>query len=274
MSSPPHRVPVTCLDLPELAPYRTLRRYEEHRARGVFVAEGDKVVHRLLASDLEVISLLVSTAREAEFAAALGTHAPHATLFVTTPEMLHEVVGFHLHQGVLALARVPASRDVEPLAAALPRPQLWVALDGLNNAENVGVLIRNAAALGAQALLAGETSSSPWLRRTVRNSMGAIFKLPVVESASLAADLARLRARGVRCLAAHPHTDQRRLAETDLTGDVCLVFGNEGHGVSPAVLGACDAHIAIPMAGGVDSLNVASTSAAFLYEAARQRGLG
>jgi len=272
MPNRPNRVPVTSLDLPELAPYRTLRRNEEHRAQGVFVAEGDKVVHGLLRSGLEVVSLLVSEGREAEFAPPIREKFPKATLFVASREVIDEIVGFHLYQGVLALARVPEEPTLPSLLASLPHPQLWIALDGLNNAENVGVLVRNAAALGAQAIIAGETCSSPWMRRSVRNSMGAVFKLPVIESPDLAAALAALRANGVRCLAAHPHTSRRRLSEASLAGDICLVFGSEGHGVSPTVLDACDEHVAIPMATGVDSLNVASTSAAFLYEAARQRG--
>ena len=84
--------------------------------------------------------------------------------------------------------------------------------------------------------------------------------------------LRELRARGVRCLAAHPHTEKKFLAAADFSGDVCIVLGSEGTGISQSVLAACDEAVAIPMANGVDSLNVASAAAVFLYEAARQRG--
>jgi tRNA G18 (ribose-2'-O)-methylase SpoU len=109
--------------------------------------------------------------------------------------------------------------------------------------------------------------------------MGAIFQLPVVELAlesspeKLAEALGKLRSRGVRCIAAHPHTEKKILSQASLTGDCCIVFGSEGSGLSPEVFAACDEAVAVPMANGVDSLNVGAAAAVFLYEAARQRNL-
>ena len=80
-----------------------------------------------------------------------------------------------------------------------------------------------------------------------------------------------LRADGIQCIAAHPHAQGGTLLDADLTADTCVVFGSEGYGLSPAVVAACSQAIAIPMAPGVDSLNVGSAAAVFLYEAARQR---
>jgi tRNA G18 (ribose-2'-O)-methylase SpoU len=162
-------------------------------------------------------------------------------------------------------------------------------VDALTNAENLGALVRNCVAFGVQALLVGETSSSPFLRRAVRNSMGTIFQLPVIELAklglrhrfktkphatksTLAECLKELRARGVRCIAAHPHTDKKRLSQADFSGDCCLVFGSEGYGISAPALEACDEAVAIPMPPTVDSLNVGAAAAVFLYEVNRQRG--
>jgi tRNA G18 (ribose-2'-O)-methylase SpoU len=102
--------------------------------------------------------------------------------------------------------------------------------------------------------------------------MGTIFRLPVVEVSSLVESLHEVRRQGVHTIAAHPHAAGTHLSQAPLGGDCCLVFGSEGHGVSPAVLETCDDAVAIPMQNGVDSLNVSSASAAFLYEAARQRG--
>jgi tRNA G18 (ribose-2'-O)-methylase SpoU len=166
---------------------------------------------------------------------------------------------------------------------------LLVALDELSNAENLGAIARNAIAFGVQALIVGETCSSPFLRRAVRNSMGTIFQLPVVEvgtarcavrssqrddpaQKTLAQTLCDLRARGVRCIAAHPHADGKTLSQADFSGDCCIVFGSEGHGISKTVLENCNEAVAIPMANEVDSLNVGAAAAVFLYEANRQRG--
>ncbi len=120
--------------------------------------------------------------------------------------------------------------------------------------------------------------------------MGTIFQLPVVEvgtaryavrssqrddptQTTLAQTLRDLRSRGIRCIAAHPRAGSKTLSQADFSGDCCLVFGSEGHGISKTVLEACDECVAIPMANGVDSLNVGAAAAVFLYEANRQREL-
>jgi TrmH family RNA methyltransferase len=135
----------------------------------------------------------------------------------------------------------------------------------------VGALVRNCAAFKVQALLIGETSSSPFLRRAVRSSMGTVFQLPIVECAGLVATLQALRARGFRCIAAHPHVSGKTLAQCNLVNNCCLAFGSEGYGLAPATLAACDEAVAIPMSGEIDSLNVSSAAAVFLYETDCQR---
>ena len=103
--------------------------------------------------------------------------------------------------------------------------------------------------------------------------MGTVFALPVAQTEDLAATLTRLSQQfQVQTVAAHPGPSSRPLDGSPISQRCCLVFGSEGHGISPAVLGACSLHVAIPMARGVDSLNVASATAVFLYEAARRRG--
>ncbi|HEY6169462.1 MAG TPA: RNA methyltransferase [Verrucomicrobiae bacterium] len=265
-----HRI--TTLDAPGLAPYRTLRQTAEHRRSGIFVAEGDKVVRRMFAAGLPVVSLLMSEDWEAEFVPLATARPEPIDVYLAPKKVLEQLTGFPLFQGLLGVGRIPAAPSLDELLATAASPRLLVALDGLANSENVGGLVRTAAAFGADGIIVGETCASPWLRRSVRNSMGAIFRLPALESPNLVRSLKELRARGVHCLAAHPHTDQHRLSQTDLTRDCCLVFGSEGHGISEAVLAACEEHVVIPMPADVDSLNVASASAAFLYEAARQRG--
>jgi TrmH family RNA methyltransferase len=147
-----------------------------------------------------------------------------------------------------------------------------VAADELANSENVGALVRNCAAFAVHAILVGETCASPWLRRSVRSSMGTIFTLPVIESASLVLTLRGLRNSGVHIVAAHPHVDERKLTQARFTGDCCIVMGNEGKGIRPEVLEVCDEAVAIRMPPNVDSLNVTSATSVFLYEASRQRG--
>lgn len=261
--------PVETLDLPELEPFRTMKRPEEHHRRGVFVAEGGLVVERLLArTGLAVESLLLTPHWRERLADALASRGP-LDVFLAEPRLLDEIVGFRAHQGVMALARVPPDRTLEEVLAA-PGVPLLVALDGLTNAENVGVVVRNAAAFGATALLRDSRSAHPFLRRAVRNSMGTVFDLPIVTVDSLAEGVAALEARGIATIAADASAPTR-FSTLDLRGPSCIVLGSEGHGLSSEVRAACRVVAGIPMARAVDSLNVGSASAAMLAEAARQR---
>lgn len=269
-----HTHPLTNLDGPELAPYRTMRRQADHERDGIFVAEGPKVVERLLASHYGVVSLLVSE----EWVEPLRPwleRRPEAGIpvYLASRAVLNEITGFHLFQGALAIGRIPERQSLDDLLRDTSSPRLFVATERLTSAENMGMLVRNCAGFGVHGLIVGETCVTPFLRRAVRNSMGTLFKVPVVESANLVASLHELRARGVSCLAAHPHSDQIVLPACDLRRSVCIVLGSEGYGITAEVLAACDQAVAIPMASGVDSLNVGNAGAVFLYEAWRQRAL-
>ncbi len=263
---------IDSLDLPELQPYRTMRQQLEHRRQQIFVAEGEKVVRRLLESRFTVVSLLLPGKWLEILEPFLEVRPEEIQVYLAEKEVLEKLTGFSMYQGLLAIGRIPILATLEGVLESSARPWLFAAVDGLANAENLGALVRNSAALGVQALLVGETSSSPLLRRAVRSSMGAIFQLPVVEVPNLAQTLQRLLQLKIRCIAAHPHTNSRILSQADFTQDCCIVFGSEGVGISLSVLAACDEAVAIPMSSGVDSLNVASASAVFLYEASRQRG--
>jgi len=286
---------ISSLDSPELAPYRTMRRPADHEKLGIFVAEGVRVTQRLLESRFTVVSILLPEKWLEDFRPLLEARTESITVYLAEKQLLESLVGFSMFQGVLAVGKIPPPAPLAEILANSPRPQLLVAVDELANAENLGALVRNCVAFGAHALIVGETSSSPFLRRAVRNSMGTIFQLPVVElkqkrgphesrnelrsrgippagkTPTLAETLRELRARGVRCIAAHPHTDKKILSQADFSGDCCIVFGSEGDGISEAVLESCDEAVAIPMPPAVDSLNVGAAAAVFLYEANRQR---
>ena len=251
-----------------------MRRQHEHREQGIFVAEGEKVVRRLLESQFTVISVLLPEKWLQELQALLQARPENVQVFVAEKALLETLTGFSMYQGLLAVGKVPAQAPpggAPPLAArgpicwrrwkAFPALKIWAHWSGIAPRFNV------------QALLVGETCSSPFLRRAVRSSMGTVFQLPVVETRSLrrhAGGVARprhpLHRRPSAC--GGPHLSQ----QTCFTGDCCIIFGSEGYGISPAVLDVCDEAVAIPMPPTVDSLNVGSAAAVFLYEANRQRG--
>ena len=263
---------IDSFDLPDLQPYRTMRRPLEHAQQGIFVAEGEKVVRRLLQSHFFVVSALLSEKWLREFELLLQARPEDIRVYIAEKALLEQLIGFSMFQGALALGRIPEPASLDTILAQSQTPRLFVALDGLGNAENLGGLVRNCVAFNTQALIVGETSSSPFLRRAVRSSMGTIFKLPIARVSNLAHALRELGRLGIRCVAAHPRADHRNPPAADFANDCCLVLGSEGYGISAEVLAACDQAVAIPMAQGVDSLNVVNAAAVFLYEAARQRG--
>jgi TrmH family RNA methyltransferase len=147
-----------------------------------------------------------------------------------------------------------------------------VALNAINDPENVGLIVRNAAAFGAQALIVDNATYDPYYRRSVRVSMGTIFKLPVYYEDDLASSLMWIKKNcNTRIIAAIPVRGTKDVAKTDFSGNICLVFGNEDKGVSRSVSRICNTKVRIPISRAVDSLNVASASAVFLYAASRYK---
>ena len=269
-----HIEKILSLDTPELAIYRTLRRPEEHERAGVLVASNIKVVQRLLVSRFPVVSALLTPEWFERLEPKLRARQEDIHVYVGEKALLETITGYQLHQGALAVGRIPPQPGFETLLENSPRPRLLAAVEGIASAENFGTIIRNCAAFGVHFVVVGETCCSPFQRRAVSGSMGTVFEQPVVQVDSLVEKLAALRARGVRCLAAHPQPGAKKLSAVDLRGDCCLVFGAEGPGLTAAVLAACDDIVEIPMPSHMNSLNVASATAVFLYEAGRQRGGG
>ena len=186
---------VASLDAPGLQPYRTLRRPMDHLKEGIFVAEGEKVVRRLLLSHIPVLSLLLTEdwLGALDAGGAFSSRSETIAAFVAKKELVETIVGYNLHQGIMAIGKVPEERSLDEIVRLAKNPHLFVAMDGLVSAENVGVVVRNCAAFGVDGVIVGETSSSPYLRRAVRNSMGTVFEMPVLHSPRLVDTLSSLR---------------------------------------------------------------------------------
>lgn len=268
-----HIQTVQSLDAPELALYRTLKRVEEHERTGVLVAANFKTVKRLLASRFTVISALLTPTWLEKLGPQLRARTEaELPIYVADQKLLETITGYVMHQGALAVAKIPPLPDLETLLKNSPRPWLLAAVEGIASAENLGAVVRSCAAFGVHFLIVGETCGSPFQRRAVAGSMGTIFEQPLVRVENLAATLTTLRARGVSCLAAHPRPGAAKLSHANLRGDCCLVFGAEGPGLTASVLAACNDAMEIPMPSHMNSLNVAVATGVFLYEATRQRG--
>ncbi len=263
---------ISDLSHPLMQPYLAFREDARHRRQGIFIAEGAKITERLLESEHEIVSLLLPEAWLEKLRPLIDSKPYDIHAFVGPKPELAKMVGLPMFQGVNSVGRIPANRTFEDLIATARQPRLFVATDELTGADNMGAIVRNAVAFGADALIVGDTCCSAWVRKAVRTSMGTAFDIKIQESKNLPETLARLREDGVRIIAAHAHADQKTISDCDLQQDICLVMGGEGHGFRESVLAACDDHAIIPMANGVDSLNVGSAASVFLYEVARQRG--
>ncbi len=230
------------------------------------------MVLRFLASDLEMVSILLTDEWLSICKADLERRPEPVRVYRAPPELVKSIVGYNYHQGIMAVGRVPPKIELSKACDIVKPPRLFVALDGIGNTENVGVIIRNCAACGVGAVLSGETSVDPYLRRSVRNSMGAVFRIPVVYCESLAETIGELREKyGFSIIAAHLQPHSVPIYQVDFTNDCCIIFGNEQYGVSHTVVSRCNVVTAIPMHAGVDSFNVACASAIILHEAFRQR---
>ena len=246
---------------PRLDDFRDLstadRRPDRPGGRGLVIAEGVVVVERLLASPYPVRGLL-GVRRRIE---ALG-ELP-APAYVASAEVMAEVVGFHLNRGVLAAA----DRAVQPSASALADGAKRLAvLEGVGDHENLGALFRNAAALGVDGVLLGPGCSDPLYRRSVRVSMGHVLRVPFAPLQEWPGGLDMLRAKGFRVVALTPREGSVGLADAGLRGErVAVLLGSEGPGLTEEALEAADVAVRIPMAPGVDSLNVATAAAVVFY---------
>ncbi|HVV20093.1 MAG TPA: RNA methyltransferase [Pseudonocardiaceae bacterium] len=257
-------------DDPRLADFRDLttadRRPDRPGGRGLVIAEGVVVVQRMLRSPYPVRSLLGVRRRIDALAADLAAYSnPDLPCYVTSAEVMADVVGFHLNRGVLAVA----DRAPEPDPATVTGPaRLLCVLEGVGDHENLGSIFRNAAALGVDGVLLGPGCSDPLYRRAVRVSMGHVLGVPFTKLTDWPGALERLRADGFRVLALTPARDAVPLPEALRPGArTAVLLGAEGPGLTAAALAAADERVCIPMAGDVDSLNVATAAAIALYSA-------
>lgn len=254
---------ISTLDDPRVAPYRNLKDRELARDGDRFLAEGEQVVRRLLASTYPVESVFLSQKRAEEIAPIVPGSIP---VYVLDNELMHQVLGYKFHSGVMACGKRRESHSLETVAGKIGKHATFVILPETCNTENLGSMLRIAAGFGADAVLLGPQCCDPFYRQSIRVSMGTVFSLNVIRSSDLLADLSRLRERyGFQLIAAVVEESAETLRSFQRPDRVGLLFGNEAQGLSPQVVAACDHRVTIPMKLGTDSLNVAVAAGVFLH---------
>jgi tRNA G18 (ribose-2'-O)-methylase SpoU len=251
---------------PRLADYARLTDVELRRRsepeRGLFVAEGEKVVRRALDAGYRPRSFLLAPKWLESLADVVD--AADAPAYVAREDVLERVTGYHVHRGALAAMHRRPLPDVAELMSAADS---LVVLEDVNDHANIGAIFRAAAALGVGAAVLSPRCADPLYRRAVKVSMGAVFSLPYARMASWYDGLAELRAAGFQVLALTPDPQAVPLGSLDpaTIGRWALLFGAEGPGLTRRWLTAADLRVRIPMARGVDSLNVAAAAAVVCY---------
>lgn len=269
-SGRPHRiVEITDLSDPALDDYLRMTdvrlRSRVEVERGLFMAESYEVISRAIEAGMAPRSFLMSEKWLEKFA-PLYARFPDVPVYVGKEPLIEQLTGFRLHRGALAAMQ----RPVLPEVAEVLRPARTVAvIEDIVDHTNVGAMFRSAAALGVDAVLVTPQCADPLYRRSIRVSMGTVFQVPWTRlEAWPSGGVDLLHEADFDVLALALTDGAVPLDRIDLGPDrkVAVVLGAEGHGLKPETLSAVDDHVVIPMAGGVDSLNVAAASAVVFWQ--------
>ena len=260
-----------------LAPYARLTEHQLRNrldeSRGMLVCESRIAIEVALAEGVEPLSLLTDEGHLDAQRDLIARLAPDVPVYVLPRERLQRLIGFRLERGPLCAMRRPRTPPVEEV---LEGARSVAVLEGLVDVSNVGAVFRSAAALDVDAVLVAPTCADPYVRRAVRVSMGTVFQVPwarVEKDAWPRATMALLRERGFTCCAMALEEGALALDDPSLAAldRVALLFGSEGTGLTRPVIEACDRTVIIPMSHGVDSLNVAASSAVAFWELCHKR---
>lgn len=244
---------------PALAPYARLRDRDLARDDGLFIVEGRIALERLIAAGrFPLVSVLIAANRQDPLADVLERIDPLTPVLVAPQDVMDAIAGFHIHRGVLALARrLPSLQPSALLSGSAARTVLG--LIGLSNHDNVGGCFRNAAAFGAAAVLLDQTSCDPLYRKAIRVSSGATLSVPFAHGGTGGDMVDLLEASSFECWSLTP-SGGAPLQSLAPPPRVALLLGAEGPGLPPGLMDRTR-RVTIPITPGFDSLNVATAGA-------------
>lgn len=270
----PNIIEITDLSAPELDIYARLTqaqlRSRLEPEKGIFIAESPKVIARALDAGYTPLSLLMERRQIIGPAAEILTRCGDAPVYTADRGTLASLTGFELTRGVLCAFRRPLPRSVEEVCRNARRVAV---LEGIVDSTNVGAIFRSAAALNMDAVLITPSCCDPLCRRAVRVSMGTVFQVPWTRIGSEARvwphdGLSALHDAGFSCAAMALTDDSVSLDDPVLRkiDRLAIFMGTEGAGLGAKTIAGCDHAVRIPMAHGVDSLNVAAASAVAFWQ--------
>lgn len=261
-------IEITDFSAPELDVYARLTENQlvnrERPEEGLFIAESPIVIERALDAGCRPVSFLMETKHAFGKGAGLIERCGDTPVFTAGFDVLSKLTGFHLTRGMLCAMRRPKPAAAEELCRGAKRIAV---LENVMNPTNIGAIFRSAAALGMDAVLLTDAGSDPLYRRAVRVSMGTVFQVPwtYIDGDGW---VERLRDMGFKTAALALRNDTVKLNDEGLAAEekLAVVLGTEGDGLAPETAAECDYTVRIPMANGVDSLNVAAAAAIAFYQ--------
>ena len=255
---------ITSLQNPQVKLWRALNRSRAARVEaGLFLAEGEHMAQEAVKERKAQELLIDENARDKY--GSLAETAKGVSVYYLAYHVMAALCDAKTPQGIIAVCDYPKEESAIPANAAL-----LVALDGMQDPGNVGTVIRTMDAAGYACLLVDEKTADPYSPKALRASMGGVFRIPVRRYSDLAGKLHSLAADGCEIVAGDLHGEpfyHRRKTRDRL----CVVIGNEGQGISPAVFAECTLRLKLPMAGGAESLNAAVAGAIMMYDFIRER---
>ena len=270
-------IEITSFDDPALDVYarlteaQLLNRFEP--AKGMFIAESPKVIHRALDAGCKPVSLLMERKDIDGSAREVIARCGDIPVFTADRDVLAQLTGYHLTRGVLCAMLRPQLKAPEEIITSARR---IVVLENVQNPTNVGAIFRSAAALNMDAILLTPGCSDPLYRRSARVSMGTVFQIPWTFIGSSIHDwpepgMSTLRSLGFKTAAMALSDDSVSIDDPRLMAEekLAILLGSEGDGLSDGTIAHCDYTVKIPMTHGVDSLNVAAASAVAFWQLGR-----
>ena len=267
-------VEINSLSQPELDVFARLTeaqlRSKQNPGKGIFIAESLKVIGHALDAGCKAVAFLMERKHIDGSAKEIIDRCGDVPVYTADREVLADLTGYALTRGVLCAMRRPEMCSVEEVCAQARRVAV---LEGIVDPTNVGAIFRSAAALGFDAVLTTPTCCDPLHRRAVRVSMGTVFQIPWARIGEKPSDwpeagMERLRALGFKTAALALSDRSVSIEDPVLTAEdqLAVIFGTEGDGLAEATIASCDYTVKIPMAHGVDSLNVAAASAVTFWQ--------
>ena len=230
-------------------------------SRGIFIAESPKVINVAIEAGCQPLSLLCEVRHVVGDAASIIARFPDIPVYTGSRELLASLTGYTLTRGVLCAMRRPVPPAVEEVCRDARRV---VVIDGVVDTTNIGAIFRSAAALGIDAVVLTPTSCDPLNRRAIRVSMGTVFLVPW----TWVDDAESLRALGFKTVAMALTDKSVSIDDPQLCAEprLAIIMGTEGDGLPDSTIQRADYTARIPMAHGVDSLNVAAAAAVAFWQ--------